>query len=357
MAETVVVGMSGGVDSSTAAALLVEQGWRVIGVMLHLWTEEGQEDANRCCAPDALARARRTAARLSIPFYVLDSREIFYHTVVKDFISQYQNGLTPNPCLMCNQAIRWGFMLQQAEALGADYLATGHYARLERQPDGEIRLLKARDASKDQSYVLAGLNQAQLTRTLFPLANMTKTEVRSKAMELGLDAASQPDSQDLCFIPSGDYRSFLQKQGGNQPDPGDIINLQGKFLGMHEGLERYTIGQRKRIRVASAKPLYVLEKDKATNRIIVGTDGERSRTWLETGEINWIAGESRLKVFEAGVKIRYRSEEHLAQVTLLAGDRAKVKFNHPVKDITPGQQAVFYQDDTCMGGGKIIRSG
>ena len=266
----VAVAMSGGVDSSVAAALLVEQGYRVIGIMLRLWSEPGCEDLNRCCTPQAMSLARQVAAHLGIPFYVLDAKQPFRATVVEAFFEGYARGVTPNPCLVCNRRIRWGFLLEHARALGAERFATGHYARLRRLPDGTVQLLKGRDAAKDQSYVLAMLSQEQLQRTLLPIGEYTKAEVRALAERFGLPVAQRPDSQDLCFLAGQDYRDFLARHRPDTLRPGPILTPDGQEIGRHRGLAFYTIGQRKGLGLAAPRPLYVLDKDPARNALIVG---------------------------------------------------------------------------------------
>ena len=257
----VVVAMSGGVDSSVAAAVLVQQGYEVIGIMMRLWSEPGQEAHNRCCTPDAMAGARRVAAMLDIPFYALDAQQIFHQQVVNYFVDGYGQALTPNPCLTCNRQIRWGFLLEHARSLGAEAMATGHYARTRQTQDGAYELLRAVDASKDQSYILHILDQEQLSRARFPLGYYTKSEVRQIAHDLDLPVAERPDSQDLCFISGGDYRDFLRRHAPEIQSPGAILTRQGERLGQHEGLANYTIGQRKGLGIAAPYPLYVLEKD------------------------------------------------------------------------------------------------
>src|SRR5512134_3382164 len=261
----VVVAMSGGVDSSVAAALLKEQGYDVIGMMLRLWSEPGKEDSNRCCTPDSMAQARRVAAKLDIPFYVIDAKDVFHDTVVRYFLDGYARGETPNPCLICNRQIRWTFLLDHALALGADFMATGHYARIQKDEDGRIKLLRAVDRSKDQSYVLHVLDQEKLARALFPIGDYPKMEIRAIAEKHGLPTASRPDSQDLCFLAGEDYRNFLQRNAAEILKPGEILTRDGTAVGTHTGLANYTIGQRKGLGVASPVPLYVLGKNAATN--------------------------------------------------------------------------------------------
>ena len=351
----VVVAMSGGVDSSVAAALLKRQGYDVIGMMLRLWSEPGKEDSNRCCTPNSMAMARRVAARLDIPFYVVDAKEVFRETVVQYFLDGYAAGGTPNPCLLCNRQIRWTFLLEHALALGADYMATGHYVRRKAMESGSIQLLRAVDHSKDQSYVLHVLNQEKLSRALFPVGEYPKPEIRKMAEELNLPVYKRPDSQDLCFLAGEDYRNFIQRNGAEMLQPGEIIRRDGRTLGQHNGLANYTIGQRKGLGVQSPVPLYVLGKDSATNTLIVGEADELGMNELVAEDVNWPSGEPPTEPFRAEVKIRYTAKEVWAQVTPLAGgQQVRVRFDAPQRDVTPGQAAVFYADDVLIGGGIII---
>ncbi len=344
----VVVAMSGGVDSSVAAALLLEQGYDVTGLMLRLWADPDTEFENRCCATNAVALANRVADQLSIPFHLLDAAELFRREVVAPMIASYARGRTPNPCLACNRSVRWGFLLQHALALGAEYLATGHYAQIRRSEDG-FELLRGVDPAKDQSYVLASLDQEDLARTLFPLGGMTKVEVREQARRLRLPVAERPDSQDLCFVPGGDYRRFLKKYAPEIFRPGPILTRGGEVLGEHQGLPSYTIGQRKGIWVSSPRALYALEIDPARNALIVGPVEELGRSSLRTERASWVRGEPPAAAFRAGVKIRYTSKEQGAGVTVEDTGDTRIRFDRPQRDITPGQSAVFYHEEICLG--------
>ncbi len=344
----VVVAMSGGVDSSVAAALLREQGCDVTGLMLRLWADPDTEFENRCCASNALALARRVAEQLAIPFHVIDAGELFRREVVAPMIAEYSRGRTPNPCLACNRFVRWGFLMQHALALGASRLATGHYARI-RNSDGRYELLRGVDPTKDQSYVLASLGQQDLARTMFPLGGMTKIEVRSHARRFRLPVADRPDSQDLCFVPGSDYRHFLKKYAPESFVPGPILTRKGEVLGEHQGLPAYTIGQRKGIWVSSPRPLYALEIDPARNALIVGPAEELGRSGLHTEKASWVRGEPPGGTVRAMVKIRYTSEEQPAVVTVEETGCVSVRFEKPMRDITPGQSAVFYNQEICLG--------
>jgi tRNA-specific 2-thiouridylase len=320
-------------------------------MMLRLWSEPGKEGSNRCCTPESMGLARRAAAVLNIPFYVVDAKEAFRSAVVDKFIDGYGRGQTPNPCLECNRTIRWTLLLEHALALGADWMATGHYARTE---TAGWRVLKKQWMTKDQSYVLHVLNQGQLTRAMFPLGDFTKIQVRRFAEEHGLPTASRHDSQDLCFLAGGDYRDFLRRNAPEEIRPGDIVDLRGAIIGRHNGLAEYTIGQRKGLRLPSPVPRYVLRKDSGANALVVGTAGELGVERLTTGEVNWIAGRPMLAPFSAQVKTRYTAKAQPANVTPLEkGIRVKVDFEQKQRDLTPGQAAVFYVEDAVIGGGII----
>jgi len=349
----VAIAMSGGVDSSVAAALLVEQGYEVIGLMLRLWSEPGTQESNRCCTPAAMDVARRVAARLGIPFYAIDGQQVFYDIVVNYFVDGYTQSRTPNPCLVCNRFIRWEYLFQHARAFGADFLATGHYARIALDSHGVNRLIRAKDMNKDQSYVLHILNQELLAHTLFPVGAYLKSEVRDIALRFGLPAAQRRDSQDLCFLAGGDYRDFLVRNNNLPENPGPILNNAGEVLGQHRGLAFYTIGQRKGLAISHPFPLYVLEKDYQHNALVVGTSEQLGSQELYADRVNWISGAPPRQAFMAQVKIRYRAKDIPGEVFPLDDQRIQIKFSTPVRDITPGQAAVLYQEDVCLGGGII----
>jgi len=351
----VVIAMSGGVDSSVAAALLVQQGYDVIGLMLRLWSEPGKESENRCCTIDSMFMARHVAEIIGIPFHVIDAKEVFKKTVVEYFINGYLNGITPNPCLICNQKIRWGYLLNHALALGPEKLATGHYARTHYTQSGSIQLLKAKDSSKDQSYVLHMLSQEQLSKTLFPLGKITKKEVRILAKDFGLPVAERSDSQDLCFLGNGSVNDFLKRNAPNSLNPGLITDKNRNVLGEHSGLAFYTIGQRRGIGLYSPQPLYVLEKDISQNILVVGPGEELGKDELIASNVNWISGSPLKEARKVKTKIRYKSPEIDSIVTPIENQDVHVKFKRKIRDITPGQAAVFYDGDVCLGGG-IIQS-
>ncbi|MCY3936073.1 MAG: tRNA 2-thiouridine(34) synthase MnmA [Chloroflexi bacterium] len=354
----VVVAMSGGVDSSVAAALLVEEGYEVVGMMMRLWAEAGAENQpNRCCTPEQQADARRVAHILGIPFYVLDARETFRHQIVDSFIEGHARGLTPNPCLQCNRHIRFGHLLEQAQAIGAEYLATGHHARVIHAAGEPSRLLRARDEQKDQSYVLSVLSQAQLQQALFPIGAYTKAEIRERAAQYGLPSASKKDSQDLCFLANNDYRSFLSRERPAMMAEGAILRADGRQLGRHKGLANYTIGQRRGLGIGGAQPLYVLELDSRRNALIVGGKEELARDAFTVDQVNWQAGQPPAASFAALVQIRYRARAYPAQIQILADQRVRVSLPEPLPAITPGQGAVFYDEALVLGGGIIEKQG
>ena len=356
--KRVVVAMSGGVDSSVAAALLVDQGYDVIGMMMRLWSEEGPGTSavsNRCCTPDQMADARRVADRLGIPFYVVDVRQQFRRSIVQFFIDQHEAGRTPNPCVECNRQIRFTYLLERAMALNADFLATGHYARVRRAPLG-YRLVRGRDENKDQSYVLHTFRQDQLARVLFPIGEYTKAEVRGLASEFRLPVASKHESQDLCFLKDGDYRRFLRDHSSKVHKPGLILDEGGRELGRHEGMAFYTIGQRKGLGIATLEPMFVIRKDNLHNALIVGPRHRLEVRELRARNVNWIAGLPPAQGILAQVKIRYKSPLIEALIESVGDGEVIIRFSEPVLGATPGQAAVFYDDEFCLGGGIIADS-
>lgn len=356
---TVVVAMSGGVDSSVAAALLVEQGYNCIGVMMRLWAEvgAGEGSTNKCCSLESVHDARRVADALGIPFYLINVEQPFKQQVVDFFIDGYSHGVTPNPCLECNRHIRFDYLLNYARRLGADYLATGHYARLRRAADGKVHLLKGVDEAKDQSYVLSVLGQAELNDVLFPVGDYPKTEVRRIAAARGLPVASKHDSMDLCFIFDDDYRRFLRDWAAEAMRPGPIVDRSGRVYGQHNGLPGYTIGQRKGLGIAGApEPFFVIELDYRHNTLVVGPAAELGRDRLLAERVNWTLGAAPLAGARVQCKIRYKAQAVDCALFPLADDRVEVRFDAPLRDITPGQGAVFYDGDLCLGGGVIARN-
>jgi len=344
------VAMSGGVDSSVAAALLREAGHDIFGLMLRL--QDGSEaKPNRCCAPSDVLAARSVAAVLGIPFFVVDAREAFEERVILPFVRGYAQGLTPNPCIECNRVIRFGLLLEHALALGATYLATGHYVRTECEGTTR-RLLVARSQPKDQSYVLHMLTQRHLAHAVFPLGELTKDEVRDHARRMQLPVADRPESQDLCFA-GGDYRAFLASRGASA-EPGPILDGEGRFLGTHAGLLGYTPGQRKGLGIAASEALYVIEKDLNRNALIVGGRQELGRQQFSVSQVNWIAGAPPADRFDASIQVRYHAPHVQGRIDCTSPTEARVQLAGREPDVAPGQSAVFYHDDLCLGGG-IIR--
>ena len=355
---TVVVAMSGGVDSSVAAALLVEQGYRCIGVMMRLWSEvsQGEGSTNKCCSSESVEDARRVADQLGIPFYLINVEEPFKRNVVDFFIDGYSKGLTPNPCMECNRHIRFDYLLNYARGLGADYLATGHYARLQQLDDGGVKLLKAVDHHKDQSYVLSVLGQDELRDVLFPIGDFPKPEVREMAAARGLPIASKHDSMDLCFVTDDDYRRFLRDWAAEAMQPGPIRDRDGRLWGEHQGLPGYTIGQRKGLGISgSSEPMYVLELDQAQNTLVVGSAAELGETRLSVHTTNWTSDSAPAPGQRASCKIRYKARPLACTLHPRSDGTVDVTFDEPVRGIAPGQNAVFYDRELCLGGGTIAK--
>jgi tRNA-specific 2-thiouridylase len=344
----IAVAMSGGVDSSVAAALLVEGGFEVIGVMMHLWAEE----ENRCCSPRAVDDARRVAVQLGIPFHLVDYEAEFKACVVDYFVAEYSQARTPNPCLACNRHIRFGRLLQGSQALGANGMATGHYARVE-QVDRVYQLRMGIDPQKDQSYVLYMLGQEELRQLLFPIGGYTKPQVREMARKRGLPIADKDESMELCFVTDDDYRRFLREHAPRAIQPGPILDSSGKELGQHQGLPFYTIGQRRGLGIAAPEALYVIRLDVARNALIVGTADELGQRILLADKASYVSGQAPESPVRVQAKIRYKSLLAEATWIPLADGQARVEFDVPLRDITPGQAVVAYQDDLLLGGGII----
>lgn len=355
--KRVLVAMSGGVDSSVAAALLVDQGYEVIGATMNVWPPDGRPEGLRsCCSLASVEDARRVAAALSIPYYVLNYREIFERHVIRDFLSEYAGGRTPNPCIRCNQHLKFNAFLTRARQLSADFIATGHYARVQHDASsGRYVLGRGRDPGKDQSYSLYVMTQDQLAHTLLPLGQMTKDATRALAAELGLRVADKPDSQEICFVSDDDYAGFVERNLEHLPEPGPIRRRTGEVIGRHPGIHRYTVGQRKGLGLSQSTPLYVLEVDPEENALIVGEQSELWQNEAVVEAVNWIAFDDPPRELAVRAKIRYRSPEEPALVRPLSGGRAEVTFESPVRAISPGQAVVFYRGDTVVGGGVIVR--
>ncbi|MDD4599783.1 tRNA-specific 2-thiouridylase MnmA [bioreactor metagenome] len=356
----VVVAMSGGVDSSLTAALLVRQGYDVIGITMQIWDNSNlQDDADNrgCCSLSAVDDARRVADKIGIPYYVLNFREMFQQTVVDYFIAEYAAGKTPNPCIACNRYVKFEGLLERARQLGADYVATGHYAIIEySEAQGRYLLKKGVDNSKDQSYALYHLNQHSLKHFLMPLGTYRKTETRQLASEFELAVANKPDSQEICFVPNDDYKSFLADKAPASLRPGKIVDTMGNVLGEHQGVPLYTIGQRKGLGIAASQPLYVVELDHESNTVIVGASNEVYADELIAADLNFIAIDCLNDKMTVSAKIRYNAIPADAVIMPISENQVKVKFNQPQRAITPGQSVVFYDDDVVVGGGIIQKT-
>ena len=348
--KRVMVAMSGGVDSSVAAALLHDAGHDLIGVTLHLWDADGEQQVGRCCAPEDRDDARRTCEHLGIPHYVLDEREAFRRNVVDPFITEYQAGRTPIPCVGCNRTVKLTYLADVARRFDATHIATGHYARLERAADGQLRLLCGRDDDKDQSYFLFGLPQSTLETLVFPLGDLTKPEVREAGRRLGVPNADKPESQELCFVPDGRIGDFIKRQG-RPTGSGNIVDHDGAVLGRHGGVANFTRGQRRGLGLGGGDTRYVLRIVPDTSEVVVGEESQLYDERLIATDAHWVAGRPT-DAFHGEVRIRYRHRGALADVTP-KGDGFEVRFDEPQRAITPGQAAVVYRGDEVIGGGFI----
>jgi tRNA-specific 2-thiouridylase len=347
---SVLVAMSGGVDSSVAACLLAEEGYEVLGSHLRLVHTGGVEHG--CCGPGAEADARAVAQHAGFPFEVVDLSETFEERIVADYLAEHEAGRTPNPCVRCNERIKFGAFLERAVARGFDLVATGHYVRTAREGSGRWRLYRGRDRGKDQSYVLAGLGQEQLARARFPVGALAKEETRRHARRLGLPVAGKPDSQDLCFAPSGDAAAFVEARAPHLARTGQVVDPEGRALGTHGGAFRYTIGQRRGLGVSTGERRYVVDVDAGANRVVVGPAGLLSRAGLMADRVTWISDRPEGPI-EGEVKIRYRGEDVPAVIEPAGRDEARVGFRSPQRAVTPGQAVAFYSGDEVLGGGTI----
>ena len=373
----VVCGMSGGVDSSATAALLLEQGYEVIGITLKLWPQDCVNRAeDKCCGPQAVSDARAVCHTLGIPYYLIDEAAEFQKHVIQYFADEYKAGRTPNPCVMCNQNLKFGRLIDRANQLGAEYIATGHFARIERADlnhqetkeqsssllgsfvvDASPRYLlkRGRDLKKDQSYFLFSLRQDQLARALFPLGEKTKTDTREVARHCHLKTADKEESMEICFVPDNDYGKFLEQAKLARKHRGEIVDLYGTVLGHHDGIEFYTVGQRRGLGITTPKPVYVIDLDAENNRVVVGDDSALDRDEFTASNCNWIPFDRLTESIEVTTKIRYNHPGTPATLTPTGNGSVKVKLHTAQRAITPGQAAVFYQDDLVVGGGWITK--
>lgn len=347
--------MSGGVDSSLAAKIMVDQGYECIGCTMKLYRNEdvGIERSRTCCSLDDVEDARSVAYNLGMPFYVFNFTDDFRDIVIRKFVESYENGITPNPCIDCNRYMKFEKLYERAKILGCDYIVTGHYAKVEVN-DGKFVLKKAEDETKDQSYVLYSMTQEQLAQTKFPLGGMRKTEVRTIAEQSGFVNADKPDSQDICFVPTGDYASVIELQTGNKPVPGNFVDREGKILGKHKGVIHYTIGQRKGLGIASSEPLYVCKICPESGDVVLGRNEDLFSREVNVKDFNWISGYAPRGKFRCRAKIRYRQPEQWASVISDGEDTVRIIFDEPQRAVTPGQSAVLYDGDIVLGGGTII---
>lgn len=358
MKKKVVVGMSGGVDSSVAAYLLKEEGYDVIGVTMQIWQDEDaalKEENGGCCGLSAVDDARRVAQSLDIPYYVMNFKREFKEQVMDYFVEEYLHGRTPNPCIACNRYVKWESLLKRSLDIGADYIATGHYARVERLKNGRYAVCKSVTAAKDQTYALYNLTQYQLAHTLMPVGAYTKDEIRNLAKELGLPVAHKPDSQEICFIPDNDYAGFIDREAGDRvPEEGNFVTIAGEIIGSHKGITHYTVGQRKGLNLAMGHPVFVTEIRPDTNEVVIGESADVFSGELTCTNINYMGMAKLKEPRRVMAKIRYGHKGELCLIEKTGVDEIKCTFEEPVRAVTPGQAVVFYERDYVLGGGTII---
>lgn len=358
MKKTVTVGMSGGVDSSVAAYLLKEQGYDVIGITMQIWEDElpiQQEENSGCCGFQAVNDARRVASNLGIPYYVMNFKQEFQTHVVDYFINDYIEGRTPNPCIACNRYVKWEALLQRSMAMGSDYIATGHYARVKQLPNGRYTIQNSVTALKDQTYALYNLTQEQLSHTLMPIGDYSKDQIREIASEIGLVVANKPDSQDICFLPDHDYASFIEKKTGITFPVGNFVDLNGNILGQHKGIIHYTIGQRKGLGLSMGTPVFVVDIDTERNEVVIGSNKDTCTDRLLAKKLNFMSISSLEGDMRVIGKIRYSHKGAPCTIHMINEDTLECIFDEPQRAITPGQSVVFYENDYVVGGGIIIK--